>query len=176
MQSWKQKRCVIVNFWKPRKTMQNLWHFRSVWPIWKNSFAIKRGKKTKRARSVIVWKQRSSRKRKTAWCIRRKKRKSRNIWKKNSSSIVLQQSRRSQNTTAILPEKIKKAASCSFPRKSRWKNVSAVLRQISTDSSRRTTTASRKKNVCRSVLSTKKAITRDAEKSGSMTFRICSRN
>lgn len=34
-----------------------------------------------------------------------------------------------------LPEKIKKAASCSFPRKSRWKNVSAVLRQISTDSS-----------------------------------------
>ena len=34
--------------------------------IWKNSFAIKRGKKTKRARSVIVWKQRSSRKRKTA--------------------------------------------------------------------------------------------------------------
>ncbi len=70
----------------------------------------------------------------------------------------------------------KKAASCSFPRKSRWKNVSAVLRQISTDSSRHTTTASRKKNVCRSVLSTKKAITRDAEKSGSMTFRICSRN
>ena len=107
---------------------------------------------------------------------RAKKRKSRNIWKKNKSSIVLQQSRRSQNTTAILPEKIKKAASCSFPRKSRWKNASAVLRQISTDSSRRTTTESRKKNVCRSVLSTKKAITRDAERSGSMTFRICSRN
>ena len=32
----------------------------------KNSFAIKHGRKTKRARSVIVWKQRSSRKRKTA--------------------------------------------------------------------------------------------------------------
>ena len=34
----------------------------------------------------------------------------------------------------------------------------------------------KQEEVCRSVLSTKKAITRDAEKSGSMTFRICSRN